>query len=83
MFYRGRVMEDDGKKLSIFFIDKGCTEWVHPKDVFQWHPKWDLVPGNISFERTFRKLYKMLSHLLSICSIEWKSNACFKSTYFF
>lgn len=45
VFYRGRVIDYDEIEIEIKFLDYGYSAWTPSKDIYQWHPMWNLVPG--------------------------------------
>lgn len=51
IFYRGKVVDYDEELIlfKVYFLDYGCTESIPRKDIFQWYPRWDTVPGNDHF----------------------------------
>lgn len=45
-FYRGRVEGVDSQGVMITFIDYGYMTIVDPDSVYEWHPRWNTIPGN-------------------------------------
>lgn len=53
IFYRGKVLDNFEDHCVIFFIDYGYTENVYTKDIFEWHPRWTIIPGRLCFRATY------------------------------
>lgn len=54
-FYRGKVIDYDEVHLVVHFLDYGYTESISRKDIFQWHPRWNIIPGE-QLEKCSEKL---------------------------
>lgn len=48
-FYRGQVQGMDSQGINISFVDYGYELTIEPSDIYQWHPRWNIIPGK-SFE---------------------------------
>lgn len=49
IFYRGKIVDSDESDSIVNFLDYGYTLLVGRKDIYQWHPMWNLVPGMMKY----------------------------------
>lgn len=44
-FYRGRTEGVDSQGVVVTFIDYGYMATINPANVYEWHPRWNTIPG--------------------------------------
>lgn len=62
-FYRGKVQGIYSQGVEIAFVDYGYVEFVDPNDIYEWHPRWDVIPGS---SIVFNELTSDLKHTFEL-----------------
>lgn len=45
--YRGQIVDYDETDYVVYFLDYGYTEQMSRESIYQWFPRWDIVPGKV------------------------------------
>lgn len=67
VFYRGKVVDYNEDDFVVHFLDYGYTMLVSRKNIYQWHPMWNLVPGTNRFEIHEMKSVNPVNSLMPFC----------------